>query len=82
MKLATLETELGSRVVGVMDGHRSGDPVQGEALQDPGESEAVVAVGMGDADPIDGGDRDAGHRELPLGAFPGVEEDAVAIEAQ
>jgi len=43
-----------------VDHHRVRHAVQRDALDDAGQAEAVIAVEMGDADPGDRGDREAG----------------------
>jgi hypothetical protein len=62
--------------------HRMGRTVEGEALDDAGKPETVVAVEVGDADHRDGRDGDAGPGQLALGPFAGVEKDAVFVPAQ
>jgi hypothetical protein len=58
------------------------DAVQRQALNDPRQTEAVVAVEVGDADVRDLRGRQAGQQHLPLRPLAGVEEDAQFVPLQ
>src|SRR5205807_334289 len=66
----------------VPDVDRMGHPVEGQALEDAGEAEAMVAVEVGDADAGDGRRRHAGQEQLALGALAGVEQHSFGVPAQ
>ena len=66
----------------IEEGDRVRRPVQAQALEDPGQAQAVVAVQVGQADDADAARRDAGEGHLPLGALAGVEQDAGGAPAQ
>lgn len=66
----------------VVRGHRVRHLVEVDPLDHPGEPEGVVAVEVGDADPVDVVRGDPGPQHLALGALAGVEEDALAVPAQ
>jgi hypothetical protein len=59
-----------------------GAAVEGEALEDAREAEAVVAVEVGDEDPVDGAGGQLAEGHLALGSFAGVEEEALVVPAQ
>ncbi|GAA3124280.1 hypothetical protein GCM10017600_29140 [Streptosporangium carneum] len=59
-----------------------GDAVPGDALDDSGDAEAVVAVEMRHADPRDVMGTDARVEHLTLGALPGIEQEALTIPEQ
>lgn len=65
-----------------MRGHLVRDTVEVDALDHPGEAEGVVAVEVGDADPVQVVRGDPGPQHLPLGALTGVEEQALPVPAQ
>src|SRR5699024_5149584 len=67
---------------GVGDSYRVGDLVTGDALDGAGQAQAVVSVEVGDADAGDVGGCLAGQVHLSLGAFSGVEQDAVGVPTQ
>jgi hypothetical protein len=56
--------------------------VEREPLEHAGQTEAVVAVEVGDADAGDRARRDPGQGELTLGALAGIEKDPLVVPAQ
>ncbi|CAM5668278.1 hypothetical protein SVIOM74S_08144 [Streptomyces violarus] len=56
--------------------------VEVDPLDDPGQAEAVVAVEVGDADPVQVVGGDPGAQHLALCALAGVEQDALAVPAE
>jgi len=62
--------EIGRRRLPGSTRPRVADPVEREALQDPGQAQALVAVEVGEQDPGDGRGRDAGQKHLALGPLP------------
>jgi len=71
---------LGTR--GEVQVDRMVDTVESQPLQHPGEPQAVVAVGVGDADAGDGDGGDASERELTLRPLTGVEQDRLGVPPQ
>ena len=63
-------------------GDRVGHLLQGDALQHPGQPEAVVAVEVGEADDVDAARRDPGPGHLTLGALAAVKQDAAGSPSQ
>jgi hypothetical protein len=59
-----------------------GHPVQGHPLQYARQPQAVVAVEVGDADPVDLAGPHARQQHLPLGALARVEQQALAVPPQ
>ena len=70
------------RAARVDQGDGAVDAVQGHALQHAGQAQAVVAVGVGDADSGDRRGRYAGQDHLALRALARVEQDALGVPAQ
>jgi hypothetical protein len=56
--------------------------VQGHPLDHAGQAEAVIAVEVREADPVDLRGGDAGEQHLPLGALARVEENALGVPLQ
>jgi hypothetical protein len=67
---------------GIVQMDRVRHTVEGQAGQDPGQAEAVIAVDMREADARDLGRRHAGMDHLPLGAFARIKEHALAVPKQ
>ena len=67
--------DLGGGRPGVVQDDRLHGLVDRPAQEHPGQAEAVVAVGVGDADAVIAGRGHAGEQHLPLGALAGVEQD-------
>lgn len=65
-----------------MGGDLVRDAVEVDPLDHPGEAQAVVAVEVRDADPVQVVGGDPGAQHLALGALAGVEQDALAVPAQ
>ena len=63
-------------------GDRVGHLFQGDTLQHPGQSEAVVAVEVGEADDVDAARRDPSPGHLSLGALAAVEQDTTGSPPQ
>jgi hypothetical protein len=59
-----------------------GHPVPGDALDHAGHAEAVVAVEVGDAQPVDAVHRHPGVQHLPLGPLAGIEQETGPVPAQ
>ena len=66
----------------IVNGHETPAPVESQAQDHTGQTEAMVAVEVGDADSSDRRRRDVGERQLALRALAWVEQNAFAVPAQ
>ncbi len=62
-----------------MHGDGTGHPVERQSLEHPRQSEAVVAVEVGDADARDLGRTNADEQHLALRPLPAVNQEAVLV---
>ena len=66
----------------MVDRDRAGSLVEVHPGKDAGQSQAVVAVEVGEADAVHVRAREARHQQLPLGALARIEQDVVPVPPQ